>query len=142
MSKHQLWNELGNVYINSGAFEEAIQAYRKSIEISPEFGWAYNNMALAYMRLGQPEISIPYYQRSIELLSEFKDKAVAWHRMGNSYQVMDDIENAVLAFQRAVNLDLDNTKYRHDLAVAKAEYAYEEEEDKGEARTEIGRAHV
>ena len=128
MSKHQLWNELGNIYINSGAFEEAIQAYRKSIEISPDFGWAYNNMALAYMRLGQPEISIPYYQRSIELLSEFKDKAVAWHRMGNSYQVMDDIENAVLAFQRAVNLDLDNTSYRHDLAVAKAEYAYEEEE--------------
>ncbi|MCP4139270.1 MAG: tetratricopeptide repeat protein [Chloroflexi bacterium] len=132
MSKHQLWNELGNVYINSNAFEEAIQAYRKAIDISPDFGWAYNNMALAYMRLGQPEISIPYYQRSIELLSEFKDKAVAWHRMGNSYQVMDDIENAVLAFQRAVNLDLDNTKYRHDLAVAKAEYAYEEEEIKDE----------
>ncbi|MBT3321027.1 MAG: tetratricopeptide repeat protein [Anaerolineae bacterium] len=129
MSKYQLWNQLGNVYINSGAFEEAIQAYEKSIEANPEFGWSHNNMALAYMRLGQPKVSIPYYQRSIELLSDFTDKAVAWHGMGNSYQVMDDLENAILAFQRAVNLDLNNTNYRHDLAVAKAEYAYEDEED-------------
>ena len=66
MSEHQLWNELGNIYINSGAFEQAIKAYDKAIESDAEFGWAYNNKALAYMRLGESEKSIPLYQRSIE----------------------------------------------------------------------------
>ncbi|NOZ00234.1 MAG: tetratricopeptide repeat protein [Chloroflexi bacterium] len=137
MSEHQLWNELGNIYLNSGAFSQAIKAYDKAIEIAPEFGWAYSNMALAYMRLGEPEKSIPYYQRSIELLDDFSDKAVSWHRLGNSYQVMDDTKNAILAFQRSVELDPDNAAYRDDLAVAMAEYAYEadEEEEQAEAET-------
>ena len=133
MSEHQLWNELGNIYINSGAFEQAIKAYDKAIESDAEFGWAYNNKALAYMRLGESEKSIPLYQRSIELLSDFRDKAIAWHRLGNSYQVMDDTKNAILAFQRAVDLDLDNTVYRNDLAVAMAEYTYETDEEQEEA---------
>ena len=144
MSEHQLWNELGNIYINSGAYDQAIKAYDKSIEVEPEFGWAYNNLAFAHMRQGEPEKSIPYYQRSIELLDNFSDKAVAWHRLRTSYQVMDDTKNAILAFQRAVDLDMDNSVYRDDLAVAMAEYAYEEEEkieaDVAEVAEDIAKA--
>jgi len=144
MSEHQLWNELGNIYINSGAYDQAIKAYDKSIEVEPEFGWAYNNLAFAHMRQGEPEKSIPYYQRSIELLDNFSDKAVALHRLGTSYQVMDDTKNAILAFQRAVDLDMDNSVYRDDLAVAMAEYAYEEEEkieaDVAEVAEDIAKA--
>ena len=43
-----VWNELGNVYFNTGAYEEAVVAYSKAIELDEEIlegpGWLWRFM--------------------------------------------------------------------------------------------------
>ncbi|MBA4379304.1 MAG: hypothetical protein C0393_01205 [Anaerolinea sp.] len=111
----QLWNEQGNVYLNADAYDEAINAYRKAIELEHGFGWPYSNLALAYSHKGKHTEAIPLYQKSIELFSSNRDKASAWNRLGNTYQQLQDYDNAIAAYQRAVELDPDNATFKKDL---------------------------
>ncbi|MCK6583782.1 MAG: tetratricopeptide repeat protein [Anaerolineales bacterium] len=104
----KVWNELGNVYYNNGAIEDAVLAYAKSIELDRQFAWPYSNLALAYVQKDRFAEAILLYQRSIELFTSEKDKAIAWNRLGNVYRRMDDYENAISAYQRADELDPGN----------------------------------
>lgn len=104
----KVWNELGNVYYNNGALEDAIVAYAKSIELDRSFAWPYSNLALAYIQKERLAEAILLYQRSIELFNNDKDKAVAWNCLGNVYRRMNDYSNAISAYQRADVLDPNN----------------------------------
>ncbi|MEW5939596.1 MAG: tetratricopeptide repeat protein, partial [Chloroflexota bacterium] len=104
-----VWNELGNVYFNRGAVEDAIIAYSKAIELDRWFAWPYSNLALAYVQKGRFAEAMLLYQRSIELFANDKDKAISWNRLGNVYRRLNDYDNAIAAYQRADELDPDNS---------------------------------
>jgi tetratricopeptide (TPR) repeat protein len=104
-----VWNELGNVYFNTAAYDDAIVAYSKAIELDRWFAWPYSNLALAYVQKRRFVEAILLYQRSIELFSTDKDKAISWNRLGNVYRRLNDYENAIAAYQRADALDPDNS---------------------------------
>lgn len=125
----QLWNEQGNVYLNAGAYDEAINAYRKAIELDHRFGLPYGNLALAYSHKGKHTEAIPLYQKSIELFSSNRDKASAWHRLGNTYQQLQDYDNAIAAYQRAVELDPDNDTFKKDLDGIHNQILYRNDQD-------------
>jgi tetratricopeptide (TPR) repeat protein len=103
-----VWNELGNVYFNTGAFDDSIAAYTKAIELDRWFAWPYSNLALAYMQKGRFAEAILLYQRSIELFTSDKDKAISWNRLGNVYRRLNDYDNAIASYQRADELDPEN----------------------------------
>ena len=104
----QVWNELGDVYYNVGAFEEAISAYSKAIALDPGYGSPHSNLALAYSRKGRYGEAIPLFQRSIELLTNNNDIALSWKRLGNAYRRLNDYNNAVAAYQKADELEPNN----------------------------------
>jgi tetratricopeptide (TPR) repeat protein len=107
-----LWNEKGNVHFKAGAYEEAIAAYNKAIELDPAFGWPYSNLGLTHLTLGKYAQAILLYQKSIELLESPKEKAVSWNELGNAYRCIDDYNNAILAYQQADELDPDTAGAR------------------------------
>jgi tetratricopeptide (TPR) repeat protein len=103
-----VWNELGNVYFNTGAYEEAISAYSKAIELDDWFAWPYSNLALVYVQKEKYAEAILLYQRSIELFASDQDKAITWNRLGNVYRRLNDYDNAIACYQRADELDPNN----------------------------------
>lgn len=104
-----VWNELGNVYFNRGAIDDAIVAYSKAIELDRWFAWPYSNLALAYVQKERFAEAMLLYQRSIELFAGNKDKAISWNRLGNVYRRLNDYDNAIASYQRADELDPDNS---------------------------------
>jgi tetratricopeptide (TPR) repeat protein len=109
MSEHELWNELGNLYFMSGAYNQAIYAYHRSIQLDGSFGRPYSNLALAYVQQGKYEEAIELYRSSIELLADNKEKAISWSRLGNVYRHLKDYSKAVVAYQEADALDPQTT---------------------------------
>ncbi len=103
-----VWNELGNVYFDTGAYEEAVTAYTRAIELDVRFAWPYSNLALTYVQKEKYEEAVLLYQRSIELFDTDKDKAVTFNRLGNVYRRMNDYDNAIASYQRADELDPNN----------------------------------
>jgi len=104
MTGFDIWNELGNTYFKVGAYNEAIDAYAKAIELNPKFGWAYSNLALAYTRSGRLLEAIPHYQKSIELLQDKVDKAISLNRLGDAYRQLNEYDNAAAAYEAADRL--------------------------------------
>ena len=105
MSEHELWNELGNLYFMSGAYNQAAHAYERSIQTKASFGRPYSNLALTYVQQGKYDEAIDLYRRSIELLADVKEKAISWNRLGSVYRHLKDYSKAVIAFQEADELD-------------------------------------
>ncbi len=101
-----VWNELGNLYFKIGALEEAIAVYEKAIEEAPSFGWPYSNLGLVYSRQGKYSQAIPLFCMSIELFKRDKDKAISWNRLGDAYRRLNDPNSAMIAYQKAVELDV------------------------------------
>jgi tetratricopeptide (TPR) repeat protein len=104
----QIWNELGNIYYNTGAFDEAMHAFEMAIELDPVYGWSYNNLASIYIHNKRYAEAIPLYEKGLQLLDEQKDKAVLWNRMGDAYRRLNEQEQAVMAYRKAMELDPDN----------------------------------
>jgi tetratricopeptide (TPR) repeat protein len=105
MSEHELWNELGNLYFLSGAYNQAVHAYERSIQADTNFGRPYSNLALTYVQQGKYEEAVELYRRSIELLVENQERAISWNRLGSVYRHLKDYSKAVIAFQEADLLD-------------------------------------
>lgn len=111
----QNWVDLGDAQFKKGAYDEAIEAYRKAVILDPEAGWPLGNLALSLVTQGKIEEAIPLYKKSIDLLIEIEDKAICWNRLGNAYRKLNDYENAFLAFQKADQLDGENTGFTDKL---------------------------
>lgn len=91
MSNHEYWNELGNLYFLNEAYEPAIHAYLRSIELDGRFGRSYANLAMVYVRVGKYTEAIKLYRQSIALLSDKNEKAIARTRLGILYrQIMEN----------------------------------------------------
>ncbi len=104
-----VWNELGNIYFNTATYDDAIVAYSKAIQLDRCFAWPYSNLALTYVQKGRFTEAILLYQRSIELFTSEKDKAISWNRLGNVYRRLNNYDSAIAAYQRADELDPENT---------------------------------
>jgi superkiller protein 3 len=98
------WDDLGELFLKMGSFDEAVNAFQKAIELEPEAGRSYGNLAYALVSLGKYKEAVPLYQKSIDLLEDNKDKAAAWNRLGNVYRKLNDYDNAIKAYQKAVVL--------------------------------------
>lgn len=101
----QIWNELGNIYLNTGALDEAIQAFSKATDLDPSYAWTYNSLAAIYFQKGHYSEAALLYQKAIRLLGETKDKALLWNRLGDTYRRLKENNNAAVAYQKAAELD-------------------------------------
>ncbi len=128
MTGFDIWNELGNIYFKVGAFDEAIDAYNKAIELDFRIGWLYSNLGFAYVRKGKFADAIPMYEKSIELLTNDEDKAVSWSRLGEVYQQLKQYEQAVQAYQKAVELAPQDVSFGAGLSAARKQIGQSDQE--------------
>jgi len=108
----RVWNEKGNIHFRAGAYEDAVAAFDKAIELDRSFGWPYCNLGITYLLLGKFAEAILLLQKSLELLPSGRDRAVAWNGLGNLYRCLNDYDNAVVAYQKADELDPDHSGIR------------------------------
>jgi tetratricopeptide (TPR) repeat protein len=100
----EAWNELGTLLLKTGSADKAAAAFQKAIELEPQEGAAYGNLARATAAMGKYKQAVPLYEKSIELLNDEKAQADAWNGLGNAFRKLNDYENAIRCYQKAVVL--------------------------------------
>jgi tetratricopeptide (TPR) repeat protein len=100
----QDWDDLGELFLKMGSFDEAVEAFQKAIDLEPETGKPYGNLAYTLVLQNRYKEAVPLYQKSINLLDDDKAKATAWNHLGNVYRKLNDYDNAIKAYQKAVVL--------------------------------------
>jgi tetratricopeptide (TPR) repeat protein len=95
----------------------AIEEINKAIATSPNDITVLTELAIIYDLLGKESLSTPIYQ---EILERTPDQAASSNNIGLSLLSQKKYDLAILAFQRALSLDSQDSRIKNNLATAYA----------------------
>jgi superkiller protein 3 len=58
---------MGNAYDDQGKFTQAIESYKKAIELDPDYALAYSNLGVAYHNNDDFTTALIYYKKAARL---------------------------------------------------------------------------
>jgi tetratricopeptide (TPR) repeat protein len=96
----------------TGSLDDAITAYRKAIQLKPEFAVAHNDLGLVLARQGKLDEAIREHRRAIQLNPEF---AVAHTDVGRALTKQGKLDEAIFSYRDAVRIDADFVDAHHQL---------------------------
>lgn len=101
------YNGLGNTYVGTDCYEEAITAYERALTLDATSAYSCMSLGCVYGDLlNRPQEAIVAYQRALELGGLNAHLISIVHcGLGNAYYALDNEEMAIAAYQRAVEAD-------------------------------------
>ncbi|MEG4321087.1 MULTISPECIES: tetratricopeptide repeat protein [unclassified Microcoleus] len=98
------YHSLGNSLQESGRFDEAVAAYRKAVELNPDFSWSYHNLGDVLLKLERWEDAVAAYTKAVELNPDF---SWSFHNLGDALLKLERWEDAVAAYRCEIAIDSD-----------------------------------
>ncbi|MBM4053609.1 MAG: tetratricopeptide repeat protein [Planctomycetes bacterium] len=104
---------LGNVYRVLGKVSEAIDCYKKVLEITQEIGDRKNEgatlgeLGTAYNCLGDTRKAVEYYERALKIAQEIGDRQGEDAGLGNlgiAYSHLGDVKKAIVYYEKALKI--------------------------------------
>lgn len=92
---------LADLYDRNGQYREAIEAYKKVIQLKPDKGYAYFKMGTAYSRSGQPDKAVEAHLRALEHLP---NNAQVYNNLGIAYGKLGKDDEEISALQKALQI--------------------------------------
>jgi tetratricopeptide (TPR) repeat protein len=108
-------NNLGGFYSEGGKPELAIDQFRETLRIRPEFADGYYNLALALSRSGKPDEAIVQYREALRLKPDY---AEAHYNLANSLLQAGHLPESIEQYGYALQLQPDNANAHNNLAIA------------------------
>jgi tetratricopeptide (TPR) repeat protein len=99
----------------AGKYEEAIEAYKQTIKLKPDFVDAYIHLGSAYGALDRHEEEIEAYK---QLLRINPDDAKVYNQLGSAYGKSGKYEQAIGAYKQAIKLKPGFADAHYNLGVA------------------------
>ena len=110
-----IWNILGASRSQIGMLEEAIDAYKKTISLKPDYVEAYSNMGVAYRNMGKPDEAIDAYKKAISIYPYY---AEAYNNLGNVLQNTGQLDKAIAAYKKVIFFKPNDANAHYNLAAA------------------------
>jgi tetratricopeptide (TPR) repeat protein len=92
---------LGVALSHAGRHHDALAAYRRALELRPDYPEAHNNIGLTLTKLGQPETAEAAFRAATAFRPDF---AEAFANLGDCLQSLGRLRDAVGAYERALAL--------------------------------------
>jgi len=108
-------NNLGIVFAKRGQSVEAMEHYRKAIEIKPGYMEAHNNLGIMLAGQDRAVEAMEHYQTALEIKPDF---AEAHYNLGNLLARQDQSAEAMKHFQKALESKPDSPKVHYRIALA------------------------
>ena len=107
--------DLGAALVQKGQIDEAINQYRESLRLKPDFTDAHYNLAITLGKKGQIDEAISQYQESLRLKPDFTD---AHYNLGNALGRKGQTDAAISQYQEAIRLKPDYALAHNNLGNA------------------------
>lgn len=87
--RFQSWTQLGNLYYDSGQYENAVKAYEKSLELHSGTGDIWTDLGVMYRRTNRPSKAIEAFDKAMEI-----EPTHEISRLNKGIVLMYDLEDA------------------------------------------------
>lgn len=109
------YHNAGTEAMTAGAVREAIEDFRRALELKPDLARTHNNLANALMRIGEVAPAIERYRAALRFEPDY---AEAHFNLANVLQSQGHVDEAIAHYRDAVRFDPDLTEGHYNLAVA------------------------
>ncbi|KAF5306204.1 hypothetical protein FQR65_LT07481 [Abscondita terminalis] len=106
-TKSEEEKEKGNLFFKKGDYATAVKHYTEAIKRNPDDPKLYSNRAACYTKLAAFDLGLKDCDRCVELDPKF---IKGWIRKGCILQGMQQSSKAISAFQKALEIDPNNTE--------------------------------
>ena len=99
------WSEvysLAETYQKQQQWQPAALAFKRAIELRPDFFWSYHHLGDVLTQLQQWRQASVAYSRAVKLNSGF---FWSWHNLGNALTQLQQWQQASMAYSHAVEID-------------------------------------
>jgi tetratricopeptide (TPR) repeat protein len=96
------YNGLGNAFYNKKNYEDAINSYKKCIEVNGQYEHPYYGLGSIYNQLGDLDQSIIWYRRCIEISPNYD---YPHYGLGIAYNNKNDMVNAIYYFKECIRIN-------------------------------------
>jgi choline-sulfatase len=96
------WFMMGTQYMAHGDLEKAVEYYKRTLALKPDYDLAVFNLAQAYRRMGDDDAALAGFERYLTL--DPKDPFVQY-QMGEIWLDRGDLPRAERLFRRALEID-------------------------------------
>lgn len=96
----QLWIRLGNLSMDGGRFQEAIDAYQEALKFDPKNADVRVDMGTCYRSAGKPDVAVKEYRKALEVnanhLNAHKNLGVVLaYDLGDKVQAVREFEKVL-----------------------------------------------
>jgi SpoVK/Ycf46/Vps4 family AAA+-type ATPase len=104
-----LYYTMGNIYRKKREYDKAEENYRKILELTPDTAEPLIEIGYVFFRKQEYGKAEEHYMKAIELATDKKIKSRAYSSLADTYAIEDEIEKALGAYQKAIELDPENS---------------------------------
>lgn len=97
-SNHVAWYLLGRCYMATAQYSDACEAYNRAINLNPNDPQVWCSLGVLYYAFGQYRESLGMLARALKLEPSMAD---AWYNVGALYDMVDQPDDAQLAYMKA-----------------------------------------
>ena len=97
-----LLNILGAAHAGLGRHDDAVESFRRAIDIDPNVAEAHFNHGLALKNKGDQAAAIDSYRRAIEIRPAYPE---AFYNLGISLKAVGDLSGAIDCYRRAIEIN-------------------------------------
>ncbi|MEI7563697.1 MAG: tetratricopeptide repeat protein, partial [bacterium] len=97
------WCDRGLALSDLGQFEDAMESYKRALEINPRSFKAFKNRANVLYRIGRYYEAIDDFRKALDINSQLID---AWYGMGNAMGKLGRYKEAVSAYENALKINI------------------------------------
>ncbi len=106
---------MGMLNLKLGAYEDAVQYYRKVVKIRPNCALSSYNLATSLSSSGQQEAAISNYKKAIRNKRNYAD---AYYALGNVYNSVGNYKKAVRCYNEALRIQPESAAAHNNLGTA------------------------
>jgi len=97
-----VYYNMGNAYQKKDMLEDAVKAYKKAVQIRPEYKEVHNNLGKVYFTLERYNDALNEYETAIKIDLEF---SYAYNNLGVLYNKLGRGDDAIAVYKKAISLD-------------------------------------
>ena len=94
--------DLGSLYAGQGRLEEAIDCFRRALQVRPDDASAHYNLGVAFGLLERFEEAVAAYRSAVKARPNY---TIAHNNLADALQKRENFEEAIEHYQRAIKLD-------------------------------------
>ncbi|MCU0569808.1 MAG: tetratricopeptide repeat protein [Oculatellaceae cyanobacterium Prado106] len=113
----EIYAALGGLYAAQQLWSEAIAAYQTCLSLDPNYAEAYRSLGSIYASLEEPELEAINRFQAVKLQPSWAT-ADNQFTLGNSLMAVGKVEEAIVCYQRAIELRPEMLEAHYDLGVA------------------------